>query len=201
MPRVLEPDLLSRNPRTLSTQPMEDPGLLQRRASRTFWIPSSAKLTHKASSTSSLKSVICAFESSLFKLTHTHKQMFDEDWKDKKFGGVEGWWGLFNKEYAVSPYLLVLIADNLVAVRSRTSRSQPARRRKGWSATPHPTVVSKDLCTFDDDLLLPLPLDFPRLGLLYGPLGLIYHLYAQCCEPFINHRTYPIPIVPLNTII
>ena len=20
----------------------------------------------------------------------------DEDWKDKQFGGVEGWWGLFN---------------------------------------------------------------------------------------------------------
>ncbi|TEB30061.1 glucan 1,3 beta-glucosidase [Coprinellus micaceus] len=25
-------------------------------------------------------------------------EMFDEDWKDKKFGGVEGWWGLFNKD-------------------------------------------------------------------------------------------------------
>ena len=110
---------------------MEDLELLQRRASRTFWTPSSAKPTHKASSTSSLRSVTFVFEPPLSRLTHAHKQMFDEDWKDKKFGGVEGWWGLFNKEYVVSPYLLVLIADNLAAVRSRTSRSPHARRRKG----------------------------------------------------------------------
>ncbi|PPQ68664.1 hypothetical protein CVT25_012318 [Psilocybe cyanescens] len=25
----------------------------------------------------------------------------DEDWKDKQFGGVEGWWGLFNQEHAL----------------------------------------------------------------------------------------------------
>jgi len=25
-------------------------------------------------------------------------EMFDEEWKDIKFGGVEGWWGLFNKD-------------------------------------------------------------------------------------------------------
>lgn len=25
-------------------------------------------------------------------------ELFDEEWKDKKFGGVEGWWGLFNKD-------------------------------------------------------------------------------------------------------
>ncbi|KAF6762137.1 glycoside hydrolase family 17 protein [Ephemerocybe angulata] len=25
-------------------------------------------------------------------------EMFDEEWKDVKFGGVEGWWGLFNKD-------------------------------------------------------------------------------------------------------
>jgi exo-beta-1,3-glucanase (GH17 family) len=25
-------------------------------------------------------------------------EMFDEEWKDKQFGGVEGWWGLFNKD-------------------------------------------------------------------------------------------------------
>ena len=23
----------------------------------------------------------------------------DEPWKDQQFGGVEGWWGLFTKEY------------------------------------------------------------------------------------------------------
>ncbi|KAG9218850.1 hypothetical protein CCMSSC00406_0001036 [Pleurotus cornucopiae] len=25
-------------------------------------------------------------------------ELFDEEWKDKQFGGVEGWWGLFNKD-------------------------------------------------------------------------------------------------------
>jgi len=25
-------------------------------------------------------------------------QLFDEQWKDEKYGGVEGYWGLFNKE-------------------------------------------------------------------------------------------------------
>ncbi|KAJ2916451.1 hypothetical protein MD484_g3985, partial [Candolleomyces efflorescens] len=25
-------------------------------------------------------------------------EMFDEEWKDIKYGGVEGWWGLFNKD-------------------------------------------------------------------------------------------------------
>jgi len=25
-------------------------------------------------------------------------EYFDEEWKDKKYGGVEGYWGLFNKD-------------------------------------------------------------------------------------------------------
>ena len=30
--------------------------------------------------------------------TNDFVQYFDEEWKDKQFGGVEGWWGLFNRE-------------------------------------------------------------------------------------------------------
>jgi exo-beta-1,3-glucanase (GH17 family) len=26
-------------------------------------------------------------------------EYFDEEWKDQQFGGVEGWWGLFNAKY------------------------------------------------------------------------------------------------------
>ena len=29
-------------------------------------------------------------------------QFFDEEWKDEMYGGVEGWWGLFTKEYGAS---------------------------------------------------------------------------------------------------
>ena len=32
-------------------------------------------------------------------------EYFDETWKDAQFGGVEGWWGLFNAEYVV--YLII----------------------------------------------------------------------------------------------
>ncbi len=30
-------------------------------------------------------------------------EYFDETWKDAQFGGVEGWWGLFNAEYVPTP--------------------------------------------------------------------------------------------------
>ena len=29
--------------------------------------------------------------------------MFDEEWKDEKYGGVEGHWGIFNGEYVFRP--------------------------------------------------------------------------------------------------
>jgi hypothetical protein len=32
------------------------------------------------------------------KLIRTCSQFADEPWKDVQFGGVEGWWGLFNHE-------------------------------------------------------------------------------------------------------
>jgi hypothetical protein len=39
--------------------------------------------------------------------------MFDEEWKDVKYGGVEGHWGLFNGECVDLPCLRRSLTDSL----------------------------------------------------------------------------------------
>ena len=41
---------------------------------------------------------VCQNNGNNVHFTKTFVQYFDEEWKDKQFGGVEGWWGLFNRE-------------------------------------------------------------------------------------------------------
>lgn len=45
-------------------------------------------------------------------------EFFDEQWKDAQFGGVEGWWGLFNPEYV--SFVLFLSSYVLIFQHSKT---------------------------------------------------------------------------------
>lgn len=48
-------------------------------------------------------------------------EYFDEQWKDAQFGGVEGWWGLFNQECV----FLVLPSPSFIL--TSTTQQNPQR--------------------------------------------------------------------------
>ena len=66
--------------------------------------------------------------------------MFDEKWKDDKYGGVEGWWGLFTREFVSQCFCRCLYLLTRVSGKSsRTSRfpiaSPPELRDTLWFNT------------------------------------------------------------------
>jgi len=54
-------------------------------------------------------------------------EMFDEKWKDDKYGGVEGYWGLFNGDRTMKDVTMPVCTSN-VARRTPPSRSHAPRR-------------------------------------------------------------------------
>ncbi|KAL1737987.1 hypothetical protein HDZ31DRAFT_78720, partial [Schizophyllum fasciatum] len=68
-------------------------------------------------------------------------EFFDEEWKDKTYGGVEGWWGLFTKDRKLKNLTIpdcaaprqadANIFANLLAASFASSRGRPGAARTG----------------------------------------------------------------------